>query len=612
MTVDHDDDKRTARAIGTSVDNDGRDYSDDAAEREVDVWAESEDMPPDYYDQPDAAEAKQPRASGADHVVADRVTAEQGAGKPDILIEPGRREYVVNAAIGVLAARPNVYQRASQLVRSVPLVRAPDAAVTLQDSGRLEPWSFAALDLELESSVRFSRISDKEIVDADSPQWLSRIIIASKVWPSVRPLTAVVSAPIIVATGEVINVPGYHAPSGVLFEPLPGTRPVAVPSHPTLDDVARARARLEEIVRDFPFVLDAHRAGWLAYAATLASRFAFTGPTPLFWFDAPTPGTGKGLLEWAGSYIALGHEAHKGAWSLHDESEQRKLITSIAIAGTRAVLFDNVKRGSTLGGPVLCQILTQSTWSDRILGGNEMFHGGWHAVLACTGNNVELDEDMHRRVVHIRLEPKSERPEERDPTSFRWPNLEHHVREHHSELLGALLTILRGYVVHGRPRVKLVTWHSYAEWSQAVRAPLVWAGLDDPALALAPMRESGVTPDHMHARFVARLADIARELDWKEFRACDLHQKLYERGVGGGYFQRSDAFAELRLAIAEVRDVATHGELSVKSLGKLLASVRGRVYAVDDAAYAVDKTTYRLKSRMLRGVLWWSVPREGL
>src|SRR5262249_3821214 len=184
------------------------------------------------------------------------------------------------------------------------------------------------------------------------------------------------------------------------YEPLAVYPPV--PRAPSPADALAARDVLYEIVDDFPFAADEDKAVWLAAVLTSLGRPAVDGPCPLFLFDANAPGTGKTMLVDTISLIVTGREMSRTAFPETDE-ELRKRITSVALAGDRLMLFDNI--ASTFGGPSLDAALTGTTWRDRILGRSEMttempLYTVWHA----TGNNVALGGDICRRVVPCRLE----------------------------------------------------------------------------------------------------------------------------------------------------------------------------------------------------------------
>jgi hypothetical protein len=173
----------------------------------------------------------------------------------------------------------------------------------------------------------------------------------------------------------------------------------------------------------------------------------------------------------------------------HDEDELRKRITSLAMSGERLVLFDNID--GKFGNATLDAALTGTSWEDRILGVNRMAKSPLYMTWYATGNNVQIAADTARRVCHIRLESPDERPEERE--GFRHPDLLAWVGSHRTELLRAALTILRAYVVAGRPDMKLPAWGSFDGWSRLVRAAVVWVGLPDPGETRIQLQDSADT-----------------------------------------------------------------------------------------------------------------------
>src|SRR5205085_1640494 len=109
--------------------------------------------------------------------------------------------------------------------------------------------------------------------------------------------------------------------------------------------------------------------------------------------------------------------------------------------------LDNL--AGAVGNDVLDAALTADWWKDRLLGGNRGFDGPLHVCWFATGNNVQLRADTARRVCHVRMETADERPETK--AGFKYPDLRQHVRANRGPLLSAGLTILRGWVVGGRP-----------------------------------------------------------------------------------------------------------------------------------------------------------------
>jgi hypothetical protein len=158
-----------------------------------------------------------------------------------------------------------------------------------------------------------------------------------------------------------------------------------------------------------------------------------------------------------------------------DGEEERKRLMSVLMQGDPVVVIDNVDR--PMGGARMCSILTQETWQDRMLGGNDQGHVSTRTLWLANGNNLEFREDMSRRAILCTMDAGVERPAER---AFD-VDLKLEVPRRRHELVPAALTVLRAFVVAGRPGLdKLIPFGGFEDWSNLVRGALVWAGEPDP------------------------------------------------------------------------------------------------------------------------------------
>ena len=306
------------------------------------------------------------------------------------------------------------------------------------------------------------------------PDWVVRGLEARGSWSKIRPLEAIAESPILRADGTVLQTAGYDPTTAIVYRPLIDFP--RIPNAPTRNQAVAAVAALVEVVQDFPYATEAHRAGWVASLLTTLSRYAFPGPAPLFLFDANLRGCGKSLQTDAVAVITTGRPMARMSLP-RDDDETRKRITAIALAGEPLVLIDNIN--GTLGNASLDAALTATSWSDRILGETAMASGiPLYSTWFATGNNVAIAADTARRTVHIRLESREENPEER--SDFLHANLLAWVRQERPRLTAAALTILSGYCAAGRPAMNLTPWGSFEAWSELVRNALVWAGMPDP------------------------------------------------------------------------------------------------------------------------------------
>jgi hypothetical protein len=82
------------------------------------------------------------------------------------------------------------------------------------------------------------------------------------------------------------------------------------------------------------------------------------------------------------------------------------------------------------------------------------------------------------------------------------------VRAQRGALLSAALTILRAFVVAGKPTATLRDWGSYEGWSAVVRAAVCFAGLPDPYSGAAKSTDATDEEDIAFAALLKGLAAL--------------------------------------------------------------------------------------------------------
>jgi hypothetical protein len=424
---------------------------------------------------------------------------EQGDAPPrPVIMISTEEDLVIDQAAAAVADDPTIYQRGFMLV-TVQREKFPKKGdfrppgsprITALPPPRLRERMAKYANWRMDKT---SKGEGYKGIPAHPPAWAVAGLAARGEWEEIRPLEAVVESPVLRQDGSVLDKPGYDPATALLYEPN-AVFP-AIKSRPTLDDAKRSAARLTDLVVDFPFKTDVHKAAWLAAALTPLARFAIDGPCPFFLFDSTTAGSGKGLLADILSVISTGREIPRKDYPDCNE-ELRKTITSIALAGDRLVLFDNIT--ITFGGSALDSALTARTWKDRILGRSEMTADlPLFTVWYGSGNNVELRGDVMRRIVPCRLESEHERPEER--TGFTYPRLMQTVHRRRPELVAAVLTLLRAYVVAGRPDQNLTPFGSFEAWSDLIRSAVFWTLGLDPCWTREDLRAADSTSNTLKA-----------------------------------------------------------------------------------------------------------------
>ncbi|TWU18880.1 TOTE conflict system archaeo-eukaryotic primase domain-containing protein [Allorhodopirellula heiligendammensis] len=395
------------------------------------------------------------------------------------------------------------------------------------------------------------------------PRWCSEAILARGHWEGIRPIRGVVRCPVLRENGTIVQTAGYDDESGLYLD-IDDSFP-EVPENPSPELIKQSVASLLDIVSDFPFANSESRSAWLASLLTPLAREAYRGCTgPMFLFDGNVPGTGKGLLAEINWMIVTGSRAVQNSIPSGND-EVRKLITSFVVEARQLVLFDDIV--DSIGCGALNAVLTGTTWNDRRLGHNEVIEGPLRFTLYGTGNNINLAGDMPRRVCQIRLQSAEEHPEDR--SEFQYPAVLEHVRLHRPQLLVAALTILRGYIVAGRPNQGLESWGSFEGWSALVRGSIVWCGLADPGLTRAEVRESSDSDTESLLHFIRALQGV--DPKGKGLKAFDILEVANDRGACSPIYSKG-----LRGAIEEFCGMCI-GRVSSSILGTRLRRFKCRV-----------------------------------
>ena len=480
-------------------------------------------------------------------------------------------------AVAALAAADDLFTKGGRLVR---VVRAGDGRpggdptvrriVRPDEAPAVLPLKPPLIRDALTRVARFVKETgeghERRVTPVHPSRWLVDAVSALGEYPGVRPLNGIAAGPVLRPNGTILNSPGYDPDTG-LYLPAGAVAGVpAVPDRPTSVNVAAAIELLSDVVCDFPFLNDAHRAAWFAAVFTVVARPAFDGPAPLFMVDANTPSAGKTLLLLVTLLIVLGRpSAVMGAGG--SDAEMEKRITALAIAGDPVVRLDNIGAGDTLGGPAPDRAPTADAWSGRVLGESRMYAGPLRAVWFATGNNTSLSADTPRRVVPIRLERPLERPEDRNPEQYRHEHLKGYVAANRGPLLAAALTVLRGDFAAGRPEPPggRRTLGSFEGWSRLVRDAVVWAGLPDP-LDARPALADAADPA------ANALSGVLRGL-----HAMAGGDGLPASGILSRIEENSAAHVELRDALQALCDCPPGRIPDSTTLGKKLATLRGRV-----------------------------------
>jgi len=304
----------------------------------------------------------------------------------------------------------------------------------------------------------------------------------------------------------------------------------------------------------------------------------------MFVFTAPTPGSGKSKLAGVIAIAASGHYPTTMAYTT-DEEEQRKRILALLMRGNPIISMDNV--GRPLSGDAFCTVLTESTFTERVLGESRVATAPTTTTWLATGNGVQVEGDLQRRVLFCRIDPGVERPEDVtfpfDPVVL--------AQEMRPELVTAGLTLLRAHHVAGRPTegIKDKPFGSYESFSEVIRGSLVWAGQEDPLQGRLSVDEADSHRDQMRA-FLQQWNDLVQS-------APHTVADILSRATHPDSSRSAPGFVEVLKEILGVDDLTDCN----RKIGKMLKTESGRIYGC-----------FRIRPSSLRnGVKCWRVERAG-
>lgn len=490
--------------------------------------------------------------------------------KPTITLRGGFLDEHVAEAIKSLTRAPNLYVRTGELVR-------------LSDDS-IERLPKAALRTLMSECAEYSKhkMKDGEMVltRVDPPTDLVDCVYEDGRFEPLRQIEQILTVPSMRPDGSILSQRGYDPALKAFYAPKDIVN-LDIPEQVSQEEAFEALQRIKDLLAEFPFVHKHHLAASLAAIMTPVLRSAIEGPTPLFLFDSPVPGSGKSLQADIASLIFLGKDAPRKVQAPDDE--MRKEIVAELEAGTRLVLIDNIEK--PLGGAALDSVLTSTSWTGRRLGRTEMLTLQNYCVWMGTGNNVSIKGDLARRVIRSLIDPVHENPEER--TDYKYKNIKRFVLENRASYLRDILLIARARHQSGWTGGR--NFGSFESWSYWVRESLIWLGEEDCVDSQAAVREGSQTATW--AQVVGNLFFVfggAGKDASKEFTAKMCWDAVFD-AVGGGTPENK---AGLSAGYQELVDDQT-----VKSTAALLKRWTNRVVG-----------GYRLvanpEKKALRGVMY--------
>lgn len=474
---------------------------------------------------------------------------------PNIQLQQSRLpENLDEAETALLAVGAPVYQAAGQLVHAI---RVDDDGDPMHRRGTLviRPVKAQRLVEYMMRAAHFFRFDGKVWRPTAPSPAFAQAFMARGEW-RLPVLSGIVEAPTLRRDGTVLSEPGYDPAMQVLLD-TGGVEFPPIPESPTKAQATAALGALKDIIAGFPFVEDVWgyspaRSVALSAMLTSVSRKAMR-TAPGHCIDATAPETGKTLLTDTISVVATGRPVVPISYG-GTKAELNKRMFSVLMQGDPVVAIDNIDE--ELESDELCTILTSEWWQNRILGESENRRVATGVLLLLNGNNLRLKGDITTRVVSCRMDAGMERPGNRVFDV----DLRSYVPKHRPQLVAAALTVLRAFIVAGRPGLgRLSAFERFSDWSNLVRGALVWLGEADPLST----------------------RDTVMAIDSEMENVTALHQAWAEAiGVG----KRVTAAEVLKVsdeyghpALADALGAMSTSVLSAKLVGKWLVALDGKI-----------------------------------
>ena len=444
---------------------------------------------------------------------------------------------------------------------------------------QLVPVSTPVMQQFMDLAARFERYDRRSHLwlPVKPPRDIADLILARRGFWLFPEVHGVIAAPTIGIDGNIVLVDGIDAKSKLLLAGIPTIEMAELPSR---DDAVVALEVLEGLLVEYQFSDEPSRSVALSMLITPLVR-ALVPLAPLHCVSAPVAGSGKSYLSSLASGIATGRYCPVIPPASKEEEFEKRLIGAM-LAGSPIVSFDNVN--GVLDNSTLCQALEQRIIEVRPLGSSKLVTVEHRTTWLANGNNIQIAQDLTRRSIMCRLDRNEERPELHE---YQERPFEQVIRSR-PKYIAAALTIVRAYIVAGRPQ-KLAPLASYEQWSDNVRSALVWLGCTDPCETMLAVRAGDSRLQQLGTLFAAWASSLGLGLEHPAKVVVGTAQNL-KIGSGGLHGEpASEPDPQLWDAIYEC--CGARSVIEAKALGNFLKNVVDRVVIIERE----DGTSLRVK-----------------
>jgi putative DNA primase/helicase len=478
------------------------------------------------------------------------------APKPEIRVRPGDLDGMMAESAASLARDEFIYTRSGELVEAcvtpdgfqlVSLVKATLRGVMERNA----TWIQMVKRTDKEGNV-----SMVEAVANVNDRVVEGLLKAPRLWSQLRHVQNIHGLPVVRMDGS-LAAEGYDPVTkllirydGVKFGEIGTTRAQA----------EAALTALLDLFAEFPFESERDRSVAVCLCVMACVRRVLP-LAPGVLLDSPSSGIGKGLLINMASLIATGKDVAPQPQP-KDEDELTKFLFSTLKEGTHHIAFDNVS--GQFGGEAYDMLMTSGVFKGRVLGQSVVQAVPASALVTISGRNVAFRGDAAGRTLRCKLVTPLERPDE--GRTFKYQPLERHVMKHRGEIVAQVLTIVRAYLLAGRP-CEMRPLRMYYEWGAMAREPLVWLGMVDPVESITKQRIESDSDLAAYGELTHAMYEAFGD------RAMTMAKLVREAVAQGPWFEKRE---RLREAIQEVAGVEPTSARCSAALGYKLRKNAGR------------------------------------
>lgn len=454
--------------------------------------------------------------------------------KPMIRLAAGEGHRLTEAVEYALSLQDDLYSMGTQIVK----IRRDrvDGGATIE--AMVEP----ALLNAMTKATDFEKwnANAKAYVRDDAPPKYAQALLRGHSFSHLRELKGIAYQPYFdLKTGTLVESSEYNPDTCIYGDFDPESFTLLTPSRKSAEV---ALADLRDLIREFRFESEADESAALSAMFTAAVRSTLP-VAPAFNVTATASGSGKSLL--ADAICSLGGKGLVLRVSYPTTADEAtKAMLTHFVQAPQAILFDDMQTDWFAHG-VINRALTGETISDRILGSNRVATARTNAFMIGTGNNIRPQRDMNRRVVTVKLNPRTA-----SPGLIRYEGRPvEEVRERREHFIGCILTIIRAWQEAGCPKGDLPAVPTYGDqWANCCRYPLTWLGLSDPAASLFAQMDQDPESEVLANLFIEWFAEfgdrpvtvrklIAKASENPQGGLCEALEELPFQG--GGSFDRN-------------------------------------------------------------------------